>query len=268
MIDYLSRYGLEQNPFLKNSKDIMVETAEASEVSTRLGFLSDTKGIGILTGEPGQGKTTASRIWSNSLSSSLFKISYNCLSTLTVMDFYRQMAFSLGVEPRYRKNDLFNDIQAEIRRLAIEKRVTPVILIDEADMLSHKVLSDLQLLFNFQMDSRDLAIILLIGQPRLNITLSQGMHEPLTQRIVMNYNMGGLTKEEGHSYITRKLEGAGCRQKIFENNAAEAILNAANGTPRMINKICNRALMIGASRNLNILDADTIMKAVDDIQLG
>ena len=268
MTDYLSRYGLEQNPFLKNAKDILLNTSESSEVSTRLSFLSDTKGIGILTGEPGQGKTTAARIWAASLSPSLFKISYNCLSTLTVMDFYRQMAYSLGIEPRFRKNDIFNDIQSEIRRLSIEKRVTPVIMIDEADMLNHKVLSDLQLLFNFQMDSRDLAIILLIGQPRLNITLSQGMHEPLRQRIVMNYNMGGLTKEEGHSYISQKLDGAGCRQKVFEDNATEAILNAANGTPRMINKICNRSLMIGTSKNLNMIDVDTVMKAIADIQLG
>lgn len=268
MIDYLSRYGLEQNPFLKNSREIMLDTAESSEVSTRLGFLSDTKGIGILTGESGQGKTTAARAWINSLSPALFKTSYNCLSTLTVMDFYRQMAYSLGIEPRFRKNDVFNDIQSEVRRLSIEKRVTPVIIIDEADMLSHKVLSDLQLLFNFQMDSRDLAIILLIGQPRLNITLSQGMHEPLAQRIVMNYNMGGLTKEEGRSYIARKLEGAGCRQKVFEDNATEAVLNAANGIPRMINKICNRSLMIGASKKLDIIDSDIVMKAVDDIRLG
>lgn len=267
MTDYLSRYGLEQNPFLKNSKDILMDTVESSEVSTRLGFLSDTKGIGILTGEPGQGKTTAARLWKDSLSPSLFKTSYNCLSTLTVMDFYRQMAFSLGIEPRYRKNDLFNDIQSEIRRLAMEKRVTPVIIIDEADMLSHKVLSDLQLLFNFQMDSRDLAIILLIGRPRLNITLKQGIHEPLTQRIVMNYNMGGLLKDEGHSYISRKLEGAGCRQKVFEDNAAEAILNAANGTPRMINKICSRSLMIGASQKLEVINTEIVMKALDDIQL-
>ena len=268
MTDYLSRYGLEHNPFLKNSRDIMINTSEFSEVSTRLNFLSDTKGIGLLTGEPGQGKTTAARLWKDSLSPALFKTSYNCLSTLTVMDFYRQMAYSLGIEPHFRKNDVFNDIQSEIRRLSIEKRVTPVIIIDEADMLSHKVLSDLQLLFNFQMDSRDLAVVLLIGQPRLNITLGQGMHEPLKQRIVMNYNMGGLTKDEGHSYIAKKLEGVGCRQKVFEDSAIEAILNLANGTPRMINKICNRSLMIGASRNLNTINADIVMKAVDDIQLG
>ena len=78
MTDHLSRYGLEQDPFLKNSRDILLDTSESTEVSTRLGFLSDTKGIGILTGEPGQGKTTAARVWKNSLSPALFKTSYNC----------------------------------------------------------------------------------------------------------------------------------------------------------------------------------------------
>ena len=268
MTDYISRYGLEQNPFLKNSKDILLNTSESSEVSARLGFLAEARGIGLLTGEPGLGKTTASRIWANALSPSLFKISYNCLSTLTVMDFYRQMAYSLGLEARFRKNDVFNDIQSEIRRLSIERRVTPVFIIDEADMLSHKILSDLQILFNFQMDSRDLAVVLLIGQPRLNITMGQGMHESLMQRVVMNYHMGGLSKDEGRSYLAAKLEGAGSRQKVFEDNAAEAILNAANGTPRMINKICDRALMIGSSKNLDVIDADTVMKAVSDIQPG
>ena len=135
-------------------------------------------------------------------------------------------------------------------------------------MLSHKVLSDLQIMFNFEMDSRDLAIILLVGQPRLNTTLNQSTHESLRQRIVMNYHMGGLSKEEGRLYITKKLEEAGCRQTVFEENAVEAVLNSANGTARMINKICNRSLMFGASQGKSSIDADTVRKAVEDTQLG
>lgn len=207
MMDYTARYGLEFNPFIKNSKDILVETAESSEVRLRLDYLGDTRGFGILTGEPGRGKTTSARIWAASLSPSRFKVSYSSLSSLTVMDFYRHIAFGLGMEPRFRKNDLFDDIQREIKRYALEKWVTPVVVIDEADMLSHKVLSDLQMMFNFEMDSRDLAVVLLVGQPRLNTTLNQSTHESLRQRIVMNYHMSGITKEEGREFITGNWKG-------------------------------------------------------------
>ena len=267
MIDYPARYGLEINPFIKNTKDIIVDSADMAETKIRLDYLGETKGFGLLTGGPGKGKTTAVRIWASSLNPSLFRVSYNSLSTLTVMDFYRQIALGLGAEPSFRKNDLFDDIQREIKRFSLEKRITPVIIIDEANLLSHKVLSDLQLMFNFEMDSRDLAVILLVGQPRINITLNQSAHESLRQRIVMNYHMTGITKEEGRGYIAKKLEGAGCRQTIFNENAIEAILNAASGSPRMINKICNRSLMIGAIHGKSIIDADTVQKAIEDTHL-
>ena len=268
MPDYTARYGLEFNPFIKNAKAILLETTESSEVRTRLDYLKDTRGFGVLTGEPGRGKTTAARAWAGSLNPSLFKVSYSSLSSLTVMDFYRQVVTGLGAEPRFRKNELFEDIQREVKRYAIEKRITPVIVIDEADMLSHKVLADLQIMFNFEMDSRDLAVVLLVGQPRLNTTLNQSTHESLRQRVVMNYHMTGITKEEGRKYIMHKLEGAGSRQTVFDANAVEAVLNAANGTPRMINKICNRSLMVGASQNQDTIDADTVRKAIEDSQLG
>ena len=268
MMDYAARYGLEFNPFLKNAKDIFLETAEARETKVRLDYLGETKGFGILTGSPGLGKTTAARLWAASLNPSRFKVVYSSLSTLTVMDFYRQIASGLGAEPSFYKNTLFNDIQGEINRYALEKRITPVIIIDEADMLSHKILSDLQIMFNFEMDSRDRAVILLAGQPRLNTTLNQSTHESLRQRIVMNYHMGGMTKEESRSYINRKLEGAGSRQPVFDENAMEAVINVANGTARMINKICNRSLMVGASHGQNIIDAETVRIAVEDNQLG
>ena len=268
MMDYTARYGLEFNPFVKNAKDILLDTAESSEAGVRLATLEKIHGFGVLTGEPGRGKTTSARTWAGSLSPSLYKVCYTSLSTLTVMEFYRQTASLLGAEPRFRKSDLFDDIQREVRRYSLEKRVTPVIIIDEADKLTHKVLSDLQIMFNFDMDSRDPAIVLLVGQPRLNMTLNQNTHESLRQRIVMNYHMGGISKEEGRRYITAKLEGAGCRQTVFDENAVEAILNAANGTPRMINKLCNRSMMIGASFGQNIINAETVGKAVEDTQLG
>ena len=104
--------------------------------------------------------------------------------------------------------------------------------------------------------------------PVLNHTLSLNIHEPLKQRIVMNYNLDVLSKDEGRSYILKKLSGAGCSQKVFEDNAIEAILNASGGVPRMINKLCASCLLIGANQSLNILSVDTAMQAISDAELG
>lgn len=267
-MDYTARYGLEFNPFLKNSKEVLVETPEYREVIFRLNYLRQTKGFGLLTGSAGRGKTTAVRNWAASLNPSLYKVIYSSLSTLTVMEFYRNLVTELGCVPAFRKPDNFRLIQGEITRLALEKRQTPVIVIDEANYVNTAVLNDLKLLFNFDMDSKDRAVVLLAGLPQLNNTLRLGIHEPLRQRIVMNYNLDGLSKEEGKGYVSTKLKGAGCDQPVFDENALEAILNAANGTPRIINKLCNASLLIGNSRNLNIINADAVMQAVSDCELG
>ena len=99
------------------------------------------------------------------------------------------------------------------------------------------------------MDSRDRAAVLLAGLPKLNSTLRLAIHEPLYQRLVMNYNLEGLSKEEGRSYIHEKLKGAGCNQTVFHEAAVEAILNAADGTPRIINKLCNAGCSLVTAAN-------------------
>lgn len=266
--EYTARYGMDFNPFLKNTKDILVKTSEFKEVSFRLDYLLKTKGFGILTGPAGRGKTTALRCWAASMNPSLYKVVYTCLSTVTVTEFYRSMVEQLGGVPAYRKPENFRLIQDELTRLCLEKRQTPVIIIDEANYIKAAILNDLKILFNFDMDSRDRAVILLAGLPVLNNTFRLGIHEPLRQRIVMNYNMEGLSKEEGHIYIEEKLKGAGCFQQVFEENAIEAILNAANGTPRLINKVCNASLLVGNSQNFNIINADAVMQAINDCELG
>lgn len=267
-MEAFSRFGLEFNPFLKNAKEIPVDTQESREAAFRLGYLAKNKGFGLLTGAAGRGKTTAVRRWKASLNPSLYKVIYSSLSTLTVNDFYRNLASELGVQPSFRKPDNFKSIQEEITRLALEKRRTPVIIIDEANYVSNAVLNDLKILFNFEMDSKDQAAILLVGLPQLNSTLRLGVHEPLRQRIIMNYNMEGLTKEEGRTYIREKLKGAGGTPDIFDQNAMEAVLNAADGTPRMINKLCSASMLVAASRELSCINADAAMQAVSDCELG
>ena len=263
-MDVNVRYGLEFNPFLKNSKEILFESSEFKETLFRLDYLARTKGFGLLTGSPGRGKTTAVRTWASKLNPSLFQVIYTSFSTLSVNDFYRNLAHELGSEPSFRKAENFHAIQAEINRLALEKRKTPVIIIDEVDHISSAVLNDLKMLFNFEMDSRDRAVVLLVGLPQINNTLKLTVHEPLRQRIIMNYTIDGLSKDEGREYIARKLSGAGCHQTIFDESAIEAILNAADGTARMIGKFCNSAMVIGNSLEQDVISADTVRQAVND----
>ena len=267
-MDYFTRYGLEFNPFIKNSKEILVHTTEYKETLFRLDYLAKTKGFGILTGSPGRGKTTAIRTWSSTLNPSLYKVVYSSLSTLTPNDFYRNLVKERGSEPAFKKPDNFRIIQEEITRLSLETRKTPIIIIDEANYINNAILNDLKILFNFEMDSRDRAAILLAGLPKLNSTLQLQIHEPLKQRIVMNYNLEGLSKEEGKTYISEKLIGAGCNQTIFEEAAVEAILNAADGTPRLINKYCNMSMLLGDSHKANLITTDIVMQAINDCELG
>lgn len=206
-MDYFTRYGLEFNPFIKNSKKILVDTSEYRQTLFRLDYLAKTKGFGILTGSAGRGKTTSIRNWTATLNPSLYKVIYSSLSTLIPNDFYRNLVKEFSNEPAFKKPNNFRIIQEEIARLAVEKRKTPVIIIDKANYINNAILNDLKILFNFEMDSRDCAAVLLAGLPKLNATLGLGIHEPLKQRIVMNYNLDGLTKEEGKVYISEKLKG-------------------------------------------------------------
>ena len=123
-MNYTSRYGLEFNPFIKNSKDVLVETNDYKELIFRLNYLVQTKGFGVLTGGPGRGKTT-----------------YIPMSTLTVMEFYRQLAEALGLEAYHRKSDNFKAIQKAIERYTIEKRMTLIIILDEANYLRNGILN-------------------------------------------------------------------------------------------------------------------------------
>ena len=266
-MELTARYGLESNPFLKNSKEILFEGNEYKEGKFRLDYLAKTKGFGVLTGAPGRGKTTLVRSWASTLSTSLYKVVYSSLSTVTVNDFYRNLAVSLGAQASYRKTENFHIIQDEINRLALDKRKTPVIIIDEANYIKNAVLNDLKILFNFEMDSKDRAVILLVGLPQLNNTLGLSIHEPLRQRIIMNYNIDGYSKEEGRAYIEWKLKKAGCAESVFEDAAIEAVLNASDGAPRMISKLCNAALVIGNSQAANRIHADIIMQAINDSTL-
>lgn len=262
-------FGMVSNPFLKSTKNReIIETSEVKEIESRLNYLKEWKGFGLITGEAGRGKTTAVRRWADKLNPSSYKVVYIPLSTLTAVEFYRELAMGLDCVPAFRKIDNFKQIQEAISRFSLEKKITPVIILDEANYINNAILNELKMIFNFQMDSRERAVVILVGLPVLNNTLNLMMHEPLKQRIVMNYHIEPLDMMEGRIYIEAKLKSVKCNEQIFNENAVQAILNASNGTPRMIDKICNRCLMIAQSKGMDRINEEIAMSGINDVQLG
>lgn len=261
---YIGQFGMEYNPFIKNGKDIKLELSEYKQLLLRLRHLEEIKGIGVITGEPGLGKTTALRYWSENLNRAIYKVIYIAHSTVTVMEFYKQLADKFGIEASYSKRKNFKAIQEEITRLVIEKRITPVIILDEANYLPSSILNDLKLLTNFEMDSADRIILLLVGQSPLRNTLNLKSNEALRQRISMNYSMQPMSAEEIRLYIDKKLEASGLTFQIMTDEAYNQVQNASNGIPRMVNQIMDKALLIMENRKERQINEEITMDAINE----
>lgn len=259
-------FGMKNNPFTKDIplKDTY-ELADFKEVQARLTYLLKTKGIGLFTGISGLGKTYSIKFFTKKLNPSLYKVVYLPLSTVTVLDFYRSFCLGLGIDPPFKKIDMFNSIQNTIKALCVERKIIPIIVIDEAQYLRNDILNDFKMLLNFDLDSKNLAILILVGQPILNDILSRNVHESLKQRIVVNYTFVGMDNEETKEYINDRLKLAGINENIFEEAAFKAISSNSNGSTRKLNSLIQKSLLICGQRKENIISAETVMLADNDI---
>jgi len=183
------------------------------------------------------------------------------------VEFFRGLAIGLGIDPPYKKIDLFNAIQSRILSLSKDKRITTVIMLDEGQYLSNKILNDLKIILNFCMDSENHAVIVISGQATLANTLSMQAHEALAQRVVINYTFNGLSKSEMAAYIGSRLEACGARQSIFAENALEALWGCSGGAPRVVNSLAEKCLMIGFQKKSKLIDPDIVMLAKNEISL-
>ena len=266
---YLSYYGLEFNPFDKDIETkYAYETADFKILKNRLEFVKDNKTMALITGNPGMGKTFAIRNFLNELNGNLYKIIYICMSTVTTYEFYKQLCYELGIEPPYKKIDMFREIQERILNLSKDKRINIIIVLDEAQYLKTGILNDLKILLNFDMDSKNYVSLILVGQPVLNSILRRNIYDALNQRITVSYNMIGITKQELKDYIDSRIKLAHGNNGIFNEQAVEAIYNACNGSIRVANNIITKSLIIGKSKQSQIIDSDLIIEAVNELTLG
>jgi len=261
-------WNMTYNPFSKSSGDFCFESQDYKEAVSRLKFLTANKGIGLFTGLPGQGKTFVLRSYLSGLNPSLFKVFYTPLSTISAMDFYRGLSLGLDITPAFRKVDLFRQIQERIVTLDKEKRVTPLIVLDECQYLNTAILNDLKIIFNFDMDSANHAVVVLAGLPPLNNTLLKQVHEPIAQRIIINYMFSGLSEEESNSYVLAGLRACGASDKIFPPASLAALYAASGGSVRKLNALISNALIAGAKKKLDFIDTDAIMDSLNEFNIA
>lgn len=265
---YRQRYQLKHDPF---SKELKTKDAYASrdfkECSERLDFLARHRGLALITAAPGYGKSLCVRAFAECQNTNLTKVVYLCMTTLSVTEFYRQLAEALGLESSYRKAEMFRDIQTLLDHLYLVKKVHLIIVIDEAQYLSAAILRDLKMLMNFEYDSRDRFSLVLCGQPVLADLLTRQIHEALRQRIVVNYEFSGITEEEARSYAEKMLSVAGGSVSILDDAAIHAAYNCANGSIRVFGRILTAALTIGAQHDAASIDAEMVMAAANEVAI-
>ena len=261
-------FGFKKTPFSDNPDAKQLFASQAwNQVNARLQFLVDHHAAGLLTGEVGAGKSTAARSFTATLNPSLYKILYLHWSSGSGSDLLRQLARELDIEPAYRRGDLVRQISEAIVRLNQNKKQHPLLICDEAHLLSHATLEQFPLLLNFDMDSSHYLTLLLVGQPLLRRTLSLQLHEALRQRIAVHYHLEGLTREEFDAYLAHQLKAAGITQPLFDDTATQALYQASKGILRKVNKLAVTALRLAALRKASLVDETILLDATTEALL-
>jgi len=249
------RFGLTDMPFRLTPDDrYFFASAEHRRALSHLLFgLAQHEGFIVVTGEVGSGKTTLVQRLMSELSPENYRIvtittptvSANALISLIAADFGVQRAVNkaaliLGLRERWRADHARN------RRA--------LILVDEAQGASREALEELRMLSNLTDRSRSLVQTVLLGQPEFRRTLAGANMHQLRQRVLASYHLGPLSAADVGHYIRHRMRAAGAeRTDIFEPDAIEAVARITGGIPRLINRLCGRALL-----NATLEEADSV----------
>lgn len=259
---YRAFFGMKSNPFRKGIPvEQLFESEDLKAFRARMHYFQQTKGIGVVYGRPGMGKTTALRSFVEGLNRQLYFPVYQPQAAVTVMEFYRGLCLSLGLEPAFKKIDMFRRVQGHIQTIATQRKQTPIFMFDEAQFLSQSVLNELRMLFNFHMDSKDYAMVLLCGQNRFVGQLNLHGNEPLRQRIMVHYEFQGLAESEVGAFLDTLFEHAGVEDPVFAPESVKALAALCEGSPRLLGSLVDKCLILGYQNKQRHLDAEIVRKA-------
>ena len=264
---YRKFYGLQQRPFelAPNGKLIYLSEVHREAIATlRYGVIAD-KGFLLLTGGVGAGKTT---VLNNLLGRLRNKVRVCVLNnpTLNKKEFFLYLEKKLGLNSNGNKGEFILQFSALLDNCERMKEKI-LLIIDEAQIFPIKLLEEIRLLSN-QASDRNVLSIFLIGQPELQKKLADPQLLPLRQRIGIRYHLNPLNRGDVAQYIAYRLNRAGAdNPAIFTAQAIDCIHEASQGNPRLINVICDHAMISGFTRDMSSIDRNIVLDSLQEIRL-
>jgi type II secretory pathway predicted ATPase ExeA len=260
-------YGFSERPFSKTPDPRFLYLGRMHrEALARLAYAVEERDFVLLTGGIGCGKTTLSRALMDELDDGYRLIPF-INPRLEPMDFLRLLALRLQIaEPSSYKADLLERIGTELYHLH-QQDICPVLIIDEAQLISKETYDEIRLLTNFQLDDRNLLSIVLMGQPELRQRLQHAAYEPLRQRIGMQCHLTPFALDESIDYLNHRIMVAGGQAGLFSSRAMAAIHHLTTGIPRRINHVATLALLEGFGREAAHIDLDIIEAITPELEM-
>ena len=266
---YLAHYGLKLKPFniSPDPRFLWLGERHAEGLATLRYGIQENKGFLLLTGEVGTGKT----VLVNRLVKLIdVKVIVATIPdpNLTLIDFYNILAdeFKMGREFNQKGNFLIHFKRFLNEAYGDEKTV--LLIIDEAQRLEHKLLEEIRVLANIDFNGIKPINIFLVGQSELREMLLEERNRPFRQRISVNYHIEPLNKMETASFIQHRLNVAGAARRFFTADAMREVYVFSQGFPRLINVICDHALMSGYSAGLTMIDKGIIKECAKELQIS
>lgn len=262
LIDVRAHFSLRATPF---TREISVAQrwrhSVADEAQAELHNMIEQRMSACLIAPSGAGKTVVTRGLVDSLPQARYRVHYVKVTDLSKRDFCREVATSVGARPAGHYGALVAAIQARCSVLMEQDSLRPVLIIDEAHEFRPDVLSVLRVLTNFEMDSRLVVSVLLVGQPPLRATLQRQELNAVTSRLAHFATLRLLTRDEVRDYVEHRLSIVGGAGSLFDQHAHDAIFEAGQGNLRATDRIALKSLQEAANARVTVVGAEHVFAA-------
>lgn len=267
---YKEFYGLREMPFniTPDPKFLFLSPTHYEALQHLRYGIAEKKGFIVLTGEVGCGKTTVIRKLLEEIEGKDIETALIMNPRLSEAQLLKAIISELGLTPSGRtKYELLDQLNQHLLQLNEEGRDI-VVMIDESQNLSFEALEHVRLLSNLETNTQKLLQIILIGQPELKEKLQQKRLRQLRQRVLVSYDLKPLTLEETKGYIQHRLTLSGSTGRpYFTDHAIKRVYQSSGGIPRLINSICDKAVLSAFIKSSDEIGFWDVRRAVGELEL-